>query len=360
MNLVWVVIPLVLFGVIGIISPAYATSCNGLIGAFDYGESFSGNVKSIEIEWYDEPTGDIYDDDVPTIYGLQHTIFEVHQFFKGTTFETIDYQTSIPTLDPASAYNSYLEIGKEYLVIGYQQGSTVWSNWCDGGGAFEIADSIKNSETYVKPIDFIELLTAVHDNGIIEQYSDDVDYLVSIVERMSQSPKIQLENGIHPKKILCKEDFQLFFKNNYESSPVCVKVSSIQKLIERGWGNEKFIDKKPNNIIQIANSENYLKYRITDNSEITKVIQDKNSSIMIEINSVSEGNLTVELPRTLIVSGSSPCSPIDHAPDEGFVVLIDSEEMLYDEVETTSEIRTLSITFPENTREIEIAGICIP
>jgi len=49
-------------------------------------------------------------------------------------------------------------------------------------------------------------------------------------------PKKQVDFGISLEEIICKNNFELIFKST-DNSPVCVKPSTAQKLIERGWGN---------------------------------------------------------------------------------------------------------------------------
>ncbi len=48
------------------------------------------------------------------------------------------------------------------------------------------------------------------------------------------SLKKQLEFGITPENIICKEGLELIFKV-YDNSPACVKEQTISKLLERGW-----------------------------------------------------------------------------------------------------------------------------
>jgi len=48
------------------------------------------------------------------------------------------------------------------------------------------------------------------------------------------SPRAQIKNGIEPGNILCREDLVLIFKAT-DYSPVCVKHSTAQKLLERVW-----------------------------------------------------------------------------------------------------------------------------
>ena len=48
------------------------------------------------------------------------------------------------------------------------------------------------------------------------------------------SPKEQFSKAIDPHDIRCKSSLELVFKKT-TFEPVCVKSTSIQKLIERGW-----------------------------------------------------------------------------------------------------------------------------
>ena len=47
------------------------------------------------------------------------------------------------------------------------------------------------------------------------------------------SPHTQLQYGIEPKKISCKENLELIQK--YDGSPACVTLHTADKLVERGW-----------------------------------------------------------------------------------------------------------------------------
>lgn len=53
----------------------------------------------------------------------------------------------------------------------------------------------------------------------------------------SLSPKKQLKAGTDPHKISCKENLTLIFKDKVWS-PACVKPSSVEKLIQRGWASD--------------------------------------------------------------------------------------------------------------------------
>ena len=49
-----------------------------------------------------------------------------------------------------------------------------------------------------------------------------------------KSPRSQIRNGILSTEVICKEGFELLLKIS-DGSPACVKPSTTQKLIERGW-----------------------------------------------------------------------------------------------------------------------------
>jgi hypothetical protein len=49
-----------------------------------------------------------------------------------------------------------------------------------------------------------------------------------------QCPLKQIASGISFRDVICKEDLQLIFKN-MGNNPACVKTTTVDKLIERGW-----------------------------------------------------------------------------------------------------------------------------
>jgi len=51
-------------------------------------------------------------------------------------------------------------------------------------------------------------------------------------------PKQQLKAGVAIHDIKCKAEFELIFKAT-DGSPACVKPTSVEKLIERGWATDQ-------------------------------------------------------------------------------------------------------------------------
>ena len=84
------------------------------------------------------------------------------------------------------------------------------------------------------------------------------------------------------------------------------------------------------------------------------------NSLLIKVDPLAVGNLTIEIPRELLDSVMDYCPPrLDNPQDDTFFVLLDGEEIMYDEILTNSESRTLKIHFLENTSTIEVIGTCL-
>ncbi len=74
-------------------------------------------------------------------------------------------------------------------------------------------------------------------------------------------------------------------------------------------------------------------------------------SLIVQIDSVSNGTLAIKLPREVIDAKFGD-------DDDDFFVVLDGLEIDFDETKTGNE-RTITIEFPEGTEEIEIIGTFI-
>ena len=100
--------------------------------------------------------------------------------------------------------------------------------------------------------------------------------------------------------------------------------------------------------LTIQDSTDLVSYEIT-NGKITNVIPDLDAvSLLIDIEAIDDGSITLTIPRSVLDA------TINNGDDE-FFVLVDGEEVDFDEI-TTSTDRTLTIEFLAGTEQIEIIG----
>ena len=103
--------------------------------------------------------------------------------------------------------------------------------------------------------------------------------------------------------------------------------------------------------IEILNKEN-LDYEITGGTVNSIEADEILNSLIIKIQAEDDGKLTVTLPRAFIDSTIGDT-------DDDFFILVDGEEVVAEEISTTSKARTFIIPFNQGTGEIEIIGTTI-
>ena len=101
--------------------------------------------------------------------------------------------------------------------------------------------------------------------------------------------------------------------------------------------------------VPVSGTQYTVEYSIT-NGEINRITPDEESlSLIIEISTTNQGELTITLPREVIDSKRS------NGNDDRFFVLINGEETAFLDMTTSTE-RTLTIPFKFGAEEIEIIG----
>src|SRR5918911_479264 len=93
-----------------------------------------------------------------------------------------------------------------------------------------------------------------------------------------------------------------------------------------------------------------VKYNITGGKLNNMTVNTNKGALLVEISSQSNGNLTIELPRTVLDSKKPGGS------DEQFVVLQDGQNSDFEEKSNNNQTRTLVTNFDKGTQEIEIDG----
>ncbi len=103
--------------------------------------------------------------------------------------------------------------------------------------------------------------------------------------------------------------------------------------------------------IKIQGTDFELTYAISG-GVITQVFPDAEAkSLIVQIDSISNGTLAIKLPREVIDAKFGE-------EDDDFFVVLDGVEVDFDETKTGNE-RTITVEYPEGTEEIEIIGTSV-
>ena len=100
--------------------------------------------------------------------------------------------------------------------------------------------------------------------------------------------------------------------------------------------------------VSIEGSNDLIGYKITGGKLLNIMPDVEAKSLIVSIDATSDGSLTLTIPRSILDSTMN-------GEDDDFFVLIDGEEVDFDET-TTSTDRTLTIAFQAGAEEIEIIG----
>ena len=100
--------------------------------------------------------------------------------------------------------------------------------------------------------------------------------------------------------------------------------------------------------VSVSGSTDLIGYTITGGKLLGIVADFDANSLIISIEATDDGTLTLTIPRSVL-------DATINGEDDDFFVLVDGEEVDFDET-TTSTDRTLTIEFPAGAEEIEIIG----
>jgi predicted secreted protein with PEFG-CTERM motif len=93
-------------------------------------------------------------------------------------------------------------------------------------------------------------------------------------------------------------------------------------------------------------------YEITGAAVSKNSISSKTSSLTLMITTDSDGSVSLKIPRNVLDARQHGME----GDDSSFIVLVDGEEADFEETDTTTDDRTLEITFPEGATQIEVIG----
>jgi len=102
-------------------------------------------------------------------------------------------------------------------------------------GRYKLVLTTNNTETLVYEFLVKQIIeSAEKSNLVVNTGNNHMTEKDDKVVNSKLPPIKQIANGISPENVICKEGMQLVFKNTY-NSPACVKSTTVDKLIERGW-----------------------------------------------------------------------------------------------------------------------------
>ena len=100
--------------------------------------------------------------------------------------------------------------------------------------------------------------------------------------------------------------------------------------------------------LTIQDSTDLISYEITNGKVINSIPDLDAVSLLLYIESTDDGSITLTIPRSVL-------DATINSEDDQFFVLVDGEEVDFEEIATSTE-RTLTINFLAGTEEIEIIG----
>lgn len=103
--------------------------------------------------------------------------------------------------------------------------------------------------------------------------------------------------------------------------------------------------------LEIGNASYQIRYQISGDNQLNEMwVQRDNITLAAEVRALSDGVLTIELPRDVIDSKKQSNM------DDVYAVFIDGQLVPYDEIMNNTHARILSIEFGNGSEQIEITG----
>ena len=223
MTLIWTIIPLVLFVLIGIENSiaeeiSAKEECINIDNTEDLTCNENFRPQSMKVFSVVDSTVGIFEDpstkltvvDLGSFYGIggNGTVpDEIKIFRDNSLWKTLYKETGIA---PSTSHSEW------------QIPQTVFFN--ELPGKYKLVLITDDTETLVFEF-IVKQITERYDLNSLETGMND-----------ALSPLKQMENGVLPMNVICKEGMQLVFKST-NGNPACVTPKTVEKLAERNWLN---------------------------------------------------------------------------------------------------------------------------
>ena len=125
------------------------------------------------------------------------------------------------------------------IVVNPQTNTVFVTN--QGSKDISVIDGKSNETIETIPVaEPFELAVNSQTNKVYTMYTNSKLSVITFNQKVfpvSGSPLKQISSGVDPNSVICKEGFELVLKA-VDNSPACVKPTTAEKLVQRGWARE--------------------------------------------------------------------------------------------------------------------------
>lgn len=172
------------------------------------------SVVDSSVGIFEDPVTKLLVVDLGTFYGIggNGTIPDtIHVYRDDTLWKTTTKETGIA---PSTSHSEW------------QLPQTFFFN--ELPGKYKLVLITNNTETLVYEF-LVKQIVNSEKNNLIPNLDSNHSHHTTMLP-----PLKQIANGVLPKDIVCKENYELIFKIT-NNSPACVTLKTAEKLLERGW-----------------------------------------------------------------------------------------------------------------------------
>ena len=203
------------------------------IGFFPSQESYAGECNLLSLERNYELADVVFSGTVIKIvegpYSFTTITFEVSETWKGETEDIMVVESFSDVINCGIGFG----VGEFYLVYANEDKDKFFTNANDGTQTFSSIMGLYGG--YERWSDFPEII-AEKEKCLVKNLDLAAENVnLSAENQKFMSPKMQIFCEVPLDMLQCNIGLQLIFKST-DNSPACVKSSTVQKLVERGWG----------------------------------------------------------------------------------------------------------------------------
>ena len=200
--------------------------------------------------------------------------------------------------------------------------------------------------------------SVIHVTGVVANLRGDAPVTITVISPQNNIVTIQqaevsqdnsFEAMLNTAGSLWKQNGMYTIRAQYGPQEISDKV-----MVElTGEVSQETSACSANELVVKGGSQVYcVPFEITGGAISKNSISSQTSSLTVMITAESDGSVSLKIPRNVMDARQHGME----GDDADFIVLVDGEEADFEETDTTSDDRTLDITFPEGATQIEVIG----